>query len=139
MVKKATGRAPNIVSCILRGIGAAAAITLLGAVAVAKLVDGEVMPRESIGYGAMAVLLVASFLGAKLGKQGAGHQAMKTGIGAGIGYFLALLAVNFLFFGGSFSGMGISLLLILLGTGLAVLPMGQGRGTRGRKRYKIPK
>ena len=58
---------------------------------------------------------------------------------SGVAYFLCLLLVNALFFGGSYSGMAVTLILVVLAAGMAALTAGKGRGRRGPKRYKIPK
>ena len=58
---------------------------------------------------------------------------------SGAGYFVCLLLVNALFFGGSYTGLGVTLILVVLATGLSILAAGKGIGITKRRRYKIPK
>lgn len=136
---KATGRAASLPASLAIGVGFALLWTVLGAMLVAKLVDNEVMPQESIGYGSMAILLTASFLAAAVSFGKLRRQRVPVCLGAGGAYFLCLLAVTALFFGGQYEGMGVTAVLVLLGAGAAILPGCRGRGGNSRKRYKIPR
>ena len=139
MVKKISARAPSLWKSVGAGVLLGAAWTLVSAVIIAKLVDMEVLPMENVGYGAMAAVLSAVFVGATLAGRKAGHMVVQAAVISGAAYFLCLLLVNALFFGGSYTGMGTTFLLTLLATGLALLAAGKGSGRMRRRRYKIPK
>ncbi|MBR6596017.1 MAG: TIGR04086 family membrane protein [Oscillospiraceae bacterium] len=139
MVKKITGRAPSLVKSVAAGVLLGAAWTLLCAVVLAKLIDSGVMPMEKVGYGSMAAVLSAVFAGASLAGRKAGHMVVQAAAISGAAYFLCLILVNALFFGGSYSGMAVTFVLIALATVAAVLAAGKGSGSHRRKRYKIPK
>lgn len=135
--KKVTGRCASIQAALAMGTGCAMIWTVLGAALVAKLVDSETIQPEAIGYGSMGILLTASALGAlaAYGKVKKNRAPVCFGVG-GI-YYLCLLAMTALFFGGQYTGMGVTAVMILLGCCAAMLPGLKGRGGASRKNYKI--
>lgn len=139
MVKKLSGRAPSLGKSVAVGVALGAGWTLLSAAVIAKLVDSEILAMENVGYGSMIAVLSAVFMGASLAGNRAGHMVFQATVISGVAYFACLLVVNALFFGGSFSGLGVTALLVALATGGAVLAAGKGKGRPRRRRYKIPK
>jgi len=139
MVKKITGRAPSLVRSVAAGVILSAVWTLVCAMILAKLIDSGVLPMEKVGYGSMASVLSAVFVGANLAGRKAGHMVVQAAAIAGAAYFVCLLLVNALFFGGSYSGLTVTLVLIGIATVAAVFTAGKGRRKPGHKRYKIPK
>ena len=139
MVKKISGRAPSLGKSVAAGVLLGAVWTMLCAVVLAKLIDSGVMPMEKVGYGSMAAVLSAVFAGASLAGRKAGHMVIQAAAISGAAYFLCLILVNAFFFGGSYSGMAVTFVLIALATGLAILAEGKGSGRHRPKRYKIPK
>ena len=138
MIKKQTGRSPSVVNSVLKGTGMAVGWTVLCAMVIAKLIEGEMMPMESVGYGSMAAHLSAVYLGAMAAYKGAGHMGDAAAGITGGGYYLILLFINALFFGGQFTGLGITLALVVLASGAVILTAGKGRSRQRRRRYKIP-
>ena len=120
------------------GIGALTsfAVTLLGAAVLSYLIVSERISEASVGYGAMIVLFLSSALGAWLAAARIKHRRLMVCSLAGIGYYLLLLIVTVLCFGGEFSGMGISAIVIALGSMFAMLPFLQKK--QGKSKYKIP-
>lgn len=139
MVKKLSGRAPSLVRSAAAGVMLGTAWTVVCAMIIAKLIDSQVLPMEKVGYGSMVAVLSAVFMGASLAGKKAGHMVIQAAVMAGAGYFVCLLLVNALFFGGSYTGVGVTALLVALATGLALVPAGKGSGKGKRRRYKIPK
>lgn len=139
MVKKLTGRAPSLGKSVAAGVSLGAIWTVISAAIIAKLVDSEILAMENVGYGAMFAVLSAVFIGAFLAGKWAGHMVLQAAVISGVAYFACLLLVNALFFGGSYTGLGVTALLVALATALAVLAAGKGKGRPRRRRYKIPK
>ena len=139
MLKQQTGRSPNLPKAVGAGVLTALTAAFLGAALLAKLVDMELLKMENLGYGILVLHLLSVFLGAGSAMVRGGHRASAAGGITGAGYYLVLLLVNGLFFGGSYSGLGVTLLLTVLAVGAAMLTHRQGRGRGRRKRYKIPK
>ena len=120
---------------VLAGGACAFAGTMLTSAVLAKLVDMEIIPQDKIGYGIMALLLLCAFLGANEACRRVKRQYLiVSAISAGV-YYSMLLSVTALFFGGQYSGMGVTAVLVLCGSLLAVFLRSGNR--EGRKRRKI--
>lgn len=134
--RKVTGTAMAMPAGVALGTGLCMGITLLGSMLVAWLVSRETMPENAIGYGSMAILLAASAAGSWLTAKRVKHRRMVVCALTGLAYYLCLLACTALFFGGQYSGMGVTAAVVLAGclsVGLLGLK-GSGRvGKRGRK------
>ena len=136
MVKnqKMTGRASSMPAGLAYGLAVSMAVTLLGSALLASLVDRETLAWENVGYGVMAMVLAASFLGATAALGKIKRQKLPVGLLSGMIYWLCLLAITALFFGGQYDGAGVTGLLILGGSICAVLlHSGQKRGGKRRK------
>lgn len=119
---------------LIGGVCALGGTLVLSAV-LAKLVDIETIPQDKIGYGIMVLLLVCAFLGANVACGKIKRQYLIVSvISAGI-YFAVLISITALFFGGQYSGVGVTAILVLCGSLLAALAR-SGKG-EGRKRRKI--
>ena len=139
MVKKITGHAPALWKMVLAGLMLGSVWTLLCAMLIAELVNREVLEMKDVGYGSMIAILSGVFAGASLAGRRAGHMVIPAAALSGAAYFVCLLLVNVLFFGGCYTGVGVTLILVILATGAAVLVSGKGRGGSKGVRYKIPK
>jgi len=99
-------------------------VTLIGAGAVTHLVATEAMEENSIGYGVIGVLLIASMIGAWFAASQTKRLRLQVCLLEGVGYFLALIATTALFFGGQYQGVWASGITILLGCMImAIVPM----------------
>lgn len=135
--QKVTGTA----STIPAGLGLAALVSLGITAALsaltAWLILGETLPEESVGYCTMGILLLSAAAGAATAICRTKRLRFQMGMAAGGIYFLCLIAVTALFFGGIYDGVGVTALMILCGCGLVILlgPGGQNRaGCRRRKK-----
>lgn len=107
-------------------------ITLIGAAGITQLVTAEKMEENSIGYVIIAVLLIASMIGAWVAADQTKRLRLQVCLLEGAGYFLSLLATTALFFGGQYQGVWATGITILLGcTLMAFLP------SLGRRKVKI--
>lgn len=133
--RKPTGRAASMPAGLLAGGICSLTGTLVLSAVLAKLVDIEKVPQDKIGYGIMVLLLVCAFLGANIACGRIKRQYLVvSAISAGI-YFLILICITALFFGGQYSGIGVTAILVLCGSVLAAFAR-SGKGER-RKRRKI--
>ena len=139
MLKTKVGRAPSLGKQLLRGLLWAVGWTIASSLGAAWLVDREVLALENIGYVSLLILLVCGFLLARKGSAGAGKGRIIGAAAATGAYYLCLMLVNWLFFGGNFAGFGVTLIVLGLGAALGCLEFHQGRGGVSRRRYKIPK
>lgn len=136
--KKATGRAMSTPAGLAIGLAASISVTLLCAAMVTYLVLSENMSENTIGYWVMAILIVSSALGSLIASTMIKRRWMVMCLGAGGMYFLSLLAITALFFGGQYQGIGVTALMILSGSGaVGLLGLRQGKSSSFKhKKYR---
>lgn len=131
---KVTGTAAAMPTGILLGVVLCLVITLVIACLLAHMVSGEQLAVESLGYVIGATQLVATLIGTCVAATVVKHRRAQVCMLVGAGYFLTLLGCNALFFGGQYSGVGVTALVVLLGTTAAAC-IGL-RPKRGRSPWK---
>lgn len=136
--RKPMGTAMSMPAGVVIGTLAALGWTVLWAAILAKLMEWETLPEDAVGYGAMVILLSGSFLGSLTAVWKVKSKRLQVSMLTAAGYYLSLLAMTALFFGGQYTGMGVTGLLIVGGSGTSVLlGMGTGKGKRPRGYQKI--
>ena len=128
--QKVTGTAVSMPAGIAIGCAVSLLITITGSALVAKLISDEVVNDTAIGYGAMMILLLASALGASISAAKVKRLRLQVCMLSGAAYYAALLGITALFFGGQYQGMGVTALVVLAGTGAAVLVSTKEKKTR---------
>ena len=115
------------------------AVTCILSFLVAWLVESDVIRQDRIGYGSMGILLLAALMGTTVAKGKVKVRLAAVALATGLCYFLCLLALTALVFGGQYTGLGVTGLMIFGASGAAAL-VGI-RGGRGGKRYRrnLPK
>lgn len=134
--QKSTGKAMSMPMGLLLGSGVSMAVTLGAAAVLAKLLDSEKLAWENVGSGIVVLLIAASFLGAMVSCGRIKRQRLLVCAASGALYFGMLLAITALFFGGQYEAVWVTGLLILAGSGGAVLPGLRGGGKR--RKIKLP-
>lgn len=130
--RKMTATTASMPGGLAVGGGVSLGVTLLLSAVLAWLVHRETIAMENIGYGILVLLLMASFLGAETAFGRIRRQRLLVCGLSGLIYFALLLSITALFFGGQYSGVGVTALLILAGSGAAAL-LGLRRGRGGKK------
>jgi hypothetical protein len=110
-------------------------LTLIGSGIVAFLVDRGTMPVEGIGYGAMGILVISALSGALTAWSKIKRLRLQVCLMSGGIYYLMLLGMTMLFFGGHFRGMGVTALMVACGSILAILG-GFSKGRGGKRSYR---
>ena len=108
---------------------------LVGSAVGAWLLSLEKIEEGNIGYITMILLLVSSFLGALVATRLLNEKRMLVCLCAGGVYLLSLLGITALFFGGIYSGVGESALVILAGV-LSVALIALKGNKSAKKRIK---
>ena len=121
------------------GIGIGTLISLVislgGAAVSAWLVSGEKIGESGIGYAAMLIVALAAAVGAWFSTSMIQRMRLQMCLLSGMCYFLSLLGMSALFFGGQYQGIGTMAAMILCGCAvIAFLP-----GKNGRFRMKKKK
>ena len=135
---KATGHAKTIPAGLAIGCTVGMVLTLILSAVAAKLMDLEKIKETAVGYTALCILLVSSFAcGLVASNAIKRRKLMVCGISA-LCYYLLLLSVTALFFGGQYQGMGMTALIVLCGGALsAMVSTRQGRAGHKMRKYKM--
>ena len=129
-----TGRAMTLPGGLAVGLGVSMFVTIAATLILTKLVIGERMQMQNIGYGILILLIAASFLGAMVAQGRVKHRRLLVCILSGVVYYCVLLGSTALFFGGQYSAVGVTGLLVLAGSGAAaLLEAGKGSGRKTRR------
>lgn len=134
---RTNGKATSIPVGLFWGGVSSTAITLLISAVIAWLVVSRKIRQDQIGYGVMVLLAMAAFFGAKVSYGKIKRQRLMVSVVSGVIYFGILLCITALFFGGQYSGVGETALMIFCGSGLAFLlkePAKTGRERRKRRK-----
>ena len=133
---KLTAKAATIPAGLLVGIVAAMAVTALGACGAAWAILGGIISEGASGYCAMVILLLASAVGATVASGMIQRLRGQMCMAASGGYYLCLLVINALFFGGQYKGVGATAAMILCGCALVIMLTPGGKNRAGRRRRK---
>lgn len=138
--RKPTGVASSVPAGLAWGAVASLALTLAGSLMASKLINDEVLSWDHSGYAVLLILLLSAWSGAMVAAGKIKRQRLIMCLASGALYFVLLLGAAALFFGGQYSGVGETGLLIFCGSMLGVLagyPVktrrnGRKRGLRNR-------
>lgn len=127
---KVTGRALSMPAGFAIGAGLSLGTMVALSVLLAKLISTEKLEWEKAGYGILVILLVTSVIGTKATCIMIKRRKLMSCAVAGILYWLGLLLITALFFGGQYSGVGVSGMVILCGSALVCLQELKGEKSR---------
>lgn len=125
--QKATGRSVSIPVGIAWGMLVGIGITVIGAAVLAWMMSGEKLSGDGLGYGIIVVLLVSSYVGALIASNKIKRLRVQMCILSGVVYYLSLVAVTALFFGGKYQGMGVTAIVVIIGCVSASITMLSGK------------
>ena len=135
---KGKGKATAMAAGIGIGLGAGLIMTLIGSVALTFALAGETLPVETMGYGVMAVLFVAAFVSSVVAMWCIKHRKMQVSLITAGAYLLVLLAMNALFFGGQYEGVGATVLVVAIaGTAAGFVGSGGGKTAKHHRKIKL--
>ena len=133
--KKVSGTAMSMPAGLGIGLLVALVITVAGAAITAWLIASEKIGESSCGYAVMLILGLGVGLGALSAVYFTKRQRLLVCMLTGVCYYLSLLAMTALFFGGQYQGMGVSAIVILAVCALiAFLPMKNGQRLGKKKK-----
>lgn len=120
-IKMPTGRSSGVSVGILIGVLVCVGVTLIASVILAWLITAEKMGESAVGYGAMVALLLSAILGSWTASAKIGRLRTQVCLITGGIYYLVLLSITALFFGGQYQGMGVAAILVIAGSGVTAL------------------
>lgn len=135
--RKNDGRAMTLPGGSLAGAFCALMWTLAAAGILSWLIQKEYLSENAVGYGSMIILLSASVIGGIAAQKKVKRRRLACGLLSGLEYFLMLLAMTALFFGGQYRGFGVTALLVFGGSGASVFFGMEGERRRGGRKRKI--
>lgn len=135
--KKVTNTAMSIPAGLGMGLLLSLMMTIAGAAVTALLLNKEVLAESSVGYGAVLTLIISSVAGALLSAKKIKRLRLQMTLVFGACYYVLLLCMTALLFGGQYEGTGMTA-LVVLGSSIAVAIGGLGGGTR-KKFHGKPK
>lgn len=136
--QKTTGRASSIPAGLAAGITVSFLITLFGVILTAKLIEEEIFKEDYVGYAVMVILITASFAGAIISRNRIKRQYLIVCGLSGILYFLMLLSITALFFGGQYEAVGVTGILIFGGSMLPLLIQNRKKTSDKRRKIRLP-
>ncbi len=136
--KKSTGTALSIPAGLGIGVLMSIAVTLLGATVIAWLLGAERIQEGSIGYAAMGILAIAAIAGCFTAVGKIKRLRLQISMLSGGCYFLTLLAITALFFGGKYQAVGTTFTIIAVSSVLVAFLSGNKKGPMKNKsrRYR---
>ena len=133
--KKVSGTAISMPAGLGIGLLVALIITVAGAAITAWLIASGKIGEGSSGYAIMVILALGVGLGALSAVYLIKKQRLQVCMLTGVSYYLSLLAMTALFFGGQYQGMGVSAIVILgVCAFIAFLPTKSGHTKVKRKK-----
>ena len=121
---------------ILLGVSVSLILTMLCALVLTWLIHSEIIQDDAIGYCIMAALLLTSMSGAWTASAKTKQLRAQVCLITGAVYYLALLAMTAVFFGGKYQGVGVTAVVVVLGCMITILA---GLKVQKGKRMKIKK
>ena len=106
---------------VLTGVLVDVMIMLLSAFVLAWLITAEKMPLDAAGYAAAIVLFLSAFSGALAASKIVKRLRAQICLMTGGAYYLILLVMTAVFFGGQYRDCGIAAILVSGGCGSAAL------------------
>lgn len=118
---KAQGGALSMPVGLAAGAAVSIAVTMVICIIGAWMISSEILPQSQIGYCSLLALLAGAMLGAMMAWKKIQRQRLMVCLLSGGVYYALLAAITIAFFDGSFQGMGVSLVTVLLGCVAAAL------------------
>lgn len=117
------------------GCGISMAITLILSATTAYLAEMGRIPINGIGYCAMIILFLSTIAGAIIAQKKIQRLRLQVCLSLGGLYYLLLVCTTLLLFGGNFTGMGATALVIVCGSLLSALATNR-QGRRKPRKFK---
>ena len=121
-----TGRALSMPTGLATGLSIGLATTVILSALLAKLVSTEKVEWGSVGYGIMIILLITSAIDSKATYFMIKRRKLIGCFLAGLLYWLSLIMITALFFGGQYDGMGVTGVVVFCGSAIVCLLESKG-------------
>lgn len=116
---KIKGKAMTIPGGLAYSAAVSLTMTILLSAITAAVLEKGILSFEHSGYAVMMILFFAAMTGGVVSAARIKHQILAVCIGSGILYFLILLSITALFYGGQYCAVGETTAVIAAGTAVA--------------------
>ena len=135
---KVTGRASSVPAGLAAGALVSILMTAIICIIGGWMIGSEMIEQNKIGYFSITALISSSILGSVVASKKVQRKQFLITLASGGIYFAILTAVTIIFFRGSFRGMGVTFLTVMIGTLASALLTIRGQKARiGRQHKKI--
>ena len=134
--RKVTGRASGVPAGLATGTTVSTIVTVILSTVIAHLIAKEMIEMNAVGYGAILILLVSSMAGGWTAAKKIKKMPMEMALANGAVYFVILVLLTAVVFGGRYQGMGVTFLCVGIGSVIAGISAGKGRRKAKRKATK---
>jgi len=120
MPKKEYGnKEKSIPLAVGMGAGISMAAMLIGTLVVALMVTNQTIGEDATGYGVIIVTVLSAIIGSTVSILIARSRVLILSLLTSISFAMILLAMTALFFGGQYSGVPVTI-LVIIGSGVSV-------------------
>lgn len=105
----------SILYAVCIGVLISVTVMLIGVIVTSLLVANETVSSNTTSYWVMGISLVSSMIGSAVAIGIAKRQLAIVGISTSMAFMLILISLTAIFYGGQYSGVPATLLLILCG------------------------
>ena len=135
-MRRKSGTAKSLPVGFALGFCCSLAVTLCASAITAYFIHTEKMDQTQIGYASIITLILAAAAGSMITKQAIKTKPLLACGGTALLYYIGLLGVTALFFGGQYQGMGTTAICILIGASITAILSGMKKST-AKTRKKI--
>ena len=134
--RKVTGRASGVPAGLAIGAGTGIIVTVVLSAVMAHLIAKEIIEMNTVGYGSILILLLASVVGGWTAVKKIKKMPMEMALANGAAYFIILVLLTAVVYGGRYQGMGVTFLCVGIGSVIAGISAGKCRRKAKRKATK---
>ena len=131
---KIKGRAMTIPGGLAYASAISIFLTILMSGSISLALEKGWLPFEKSGYAVMLLLFLTAVSGGIAASKRIKHQILAVCIANGVIYFLLLMSITALFYGGQYSAVGETGLVIAAGSSMAALLCLKGKNSGKKKR-----
>jgi putative membrane protein (TIGR04086 family) len=134
-IKKTFDRG-SVPMSIIMGFVLCIALSSIGALCIAILLESERIEETALGYGVIFVTLLSSFTGSFMALKMSKRFPLPIAFGVGAAYYAVLLAITALVFDGRYRGLGVTALIVVGSCACAILLQGRPKNRNGNRIIK---
>ena len=125
MSKKEYRNTMSIPAAVGVGTVISTIVMLIGAIVIALLISNELISDQSMDYGVLALTMLSAILGCSVSNVVAKRRLLIVSVCTAVTFLLVLISITAIFYGGQYSAIPVTALVILGGGVSSVLIIGK--------------